>query len=138
MNADEFLRSSDNSKIWQRYCGFFDFSLREFMGIQEHLLLEEIEMIASSPLGARIMGGANPKSVEEFRRQVPLTTYADYAPYISNCQEDALAIEPCCWARTSGRGGEPKWVPYAKRAFDWLGMIGVTAFIYRILAQCCA
>ena len=92
MNADEFLRSSDNDKIWQRYCGFFDFSLQEFMEIQQHLLLEEIGMVAPSPLGATIMAGANPKSVEEFRRQVPLTTYDDYAPYIGNCQEDALAF----------------------------------------------
>jgi len=114
-----------SEEVWQKYCGFLDLSPREFMEIQEHLLLEEIELVAESPLGKKIMKGTRPKSVEEFRQLVPLTTYEDYAPDIGNCQEDALAEKPFCWAHTSGRGGTHKWVPYTRRAFDRLGISGM-------------
>ena len=109
---DEILRSGDKDKIWQKYCGFLDLSLEEFMEIQKHLLLDEIEMVTQSPLGKKIMKGANPRSVEEFRQLVPLTTYDDYAPYLGNCQEDALAKKPVIWGHTSGKTGFFKWVPY--------------------------
>jgi len=121
--------SSNKDRMWQRYCGFLDLSLKEFMEIQEYLLLEEIGLVEQSPLGQRIMKGVKPKSVEEFRRLVPLTTYDDYTPYIGNCQEDALAEKPVCWARTSGRGGTPKWVPYNQRALDWVGRFGIAMLI---------
>ena len=89
-SRDKYFPRGSVPRIWQKHCGFLDLSVAEFMEIQEHLLLEEIEIIAQSSLGRRIMGGANPKTVEEFRRLVPLTIYENYAPYIGNCQEDAL------------------------------------------------
>ena len=73
---DSFI-DNNPKKMWQKYCGFFDLSLKEFMEIQEHLLLEEIELVSGSPLGEKIMKGAKPRSMEEFRKLVPLTTYDD-------------------------------------------------------------
>jgi hypothetical protein len=116
MLEGKFFQTSDKKRIWQRYCGFLELSLEEFIEIQQSLLLEQIELIVDSPLGKRIMKGARPRSLEEFRRLAPLTTYDDYVPYIGNCQEDALAKKPYYWARTSGRGGSIKWVPLADRA----------------------
>lgn len=124
-----FLHSLDKEKIWQRYCGFFDLSLREFMEIQKDLLLEQLELVAQSPLHKKIIKRAKPKTIEEFRRLVPLTTYDDYAPYLTNCREDFLTEKPCCWGHTSGRGGSPKWVPYTQRAIDWLGKVSITTLI---------
>ncbi len=124
-----YLRSLDKEKIWQRYCGFFDFSLREFMEIQKTLLLEQLELVAQNPLHKELLKGIKPKTIEEFRKLVPLTTYEDYAPYIDNCREDFLAEKPCCWGRTSARGGSPKWVPYTQRAIDWLGKVSITTLI---------
>jgi hypothetical protein len=124
-SGGEFLHGRDGGKIWQAYCGFFDLSLKEFLEIQKHLLLEEIEIVAQSPLGRTIMRNAAPRSIDEFRKMVPLTTYADYAPYIGERQEELLPEKPYCWARTSGRGGVPKWVPYTERAVYWLGVIGI-------------
>lgn len=121
----DFLNSRDKEKIWQRYCGFFDLSMAEFMEIQKHLLLEEIEMVAGSPLAQKLMKGAKPRNIEEFRSLAPFTTYDDYAPYIGDCQDDMLAAKPYCWSRTSGRGGRAKWVPYTQRAVDWLGRLSV-------------
>lgn len=120
LSEDRFFQTSDEKKLWQRYCGFLDLSLEEFMEIQKHLLLEEIELVADTPLGRKLMNGNKPKSVEEFRRLVPLTTYEDYAPYIGNCQEDALAQKPHYWGHTSGKGGSFKWVPYTERADEVL------------------
>ena len=118
INRDNLFQTGDTERIWQKYCGFLDLSLDEFMEIQKDLLLEEFELIANSPLGKRIMNNQKPVSVEEFRRLVPLTTYADYAPYIGDCQEDCLALKAFCWSHTSGRGGSFKWVPFTQSALE--------------------
>ncbi|NQT48968.1 MAG: GH3 auxin-responsive promoter family protein, partial [Chloroflexi bacterium] len=118
MPEDEFFRDRDDGRIWQRYCGFLDLSLKEFMEIQESLLLEQIDLVADSRLGQIIMKGNKPNSVEEFRRCVPLTTYDDYEPYLTQRREDVLAEKPYFWVHTSGRGGDFKWVPYTHSAFE--------------------
>jgi len=119
----------DSNKTWETYCGFLGLSIEEFMEIQEHLLLEQIDLMSQSSLGKKIMQGTNPRSLAEFRRLVPLTTYDDYAPYIGDCQENALPEKPLYWARTSGRGGKTKWVPYTKKAIDQVGKHGITMLI---------
>jgi hypothetical protein len=59
------------------------------------------------------MRGARPETVEEFREQVPLTTYADYCPELEEKREGVLPAKPALWVHTSGRSGEYscKWVP---------------------------
>ena len=126
---DKFFQTHDKSKIWQRYCGFLDLSIEEFMEIQERLLLEQIELVADSPLGKIIMKGQKPASVEEFRRMVPLTTYEDYEPYIGECQEDHLALKPICWMHTSGTGGSFKWAPYTERCMESWARKGIAMLI---------
>jgi hypothetical protein len=120
----------EQGKIWQRYCGFLDLSLQDFMKIQEQLLLEEIDLVADSPLGKIIMKGNKPRSLTEFRQVVPLTTYQDYAPYFNEQREDMLAIKPCFWGRTSGKTGAPKWIPYTERAFKRLMDNTMGSFIF--------
>jgi hypothetical protein len=117
---DEYFRTCTEEELWRRYCGFFDLSLDEFMEIQEHLLMDEIDAVADSLLGKKIMGDKKPKSVEEFRHLVPLTTYEDYEPYLSERQEDALAVKPLYWCHSAGRGGDFKWIPYTSDAADKL------------------
>ncbi len=132
---EKYFRTSNKTKLWQRYCGFLDLSVKEFVDIQNHLLTEQLELVGDSPLARRIMNGNRPKSVEEFRKLVPLTTYENYAPYIGKCQEDELAVKPQWWARTSGRGGEPKWVPYTPKAIEWLGRLGIATVILACASQ---
>jgi len=59
------------------------------------------------------MRGAKPKTVEEFRRMVPLTDYKDYCPELLEKREDVLSAKPEMWAHSSGRAGDYpcKWVP---------------------------
>jgi hypothetical protein len=64
------------------------------------------------------MRGAMPETVEEFREQVPLTTYTDYLPELVEKKEDVLPVKPAMWAHTIGRAGEynVKLVPFSERS----------------------
>jgi len=128
-NATELLRQGKTREIWQKYCGFIDLSIDEFMKIQEKLLMEQIELLSRCELGKKIMGDKIPKSVEEFRKNVPLTTYEDYAPYLSEKREDVLPEKPYVWAHTTGKTGQPKWAPCTKRMYKATGEVLLTCFI---------
>jgi hypothetical protein len=109
----DLLREGRKEELWQMCCGFIDLSLEQFMSIQKRLLVEQIELLKSCELGRKIMRGAMPETVEEFREQVPLTTYADYLPELTEKREDVLPAKVARWARTSGHTNEydVKWLP---------------------------
>jgi hypothetical protein len=134
IKKDELFKTGDHERIWQKYCGFLDLSVSEFMEIQEQLLMEQIELVHESPLAKKFMP-RKPKDIEDFRQLVPLTTYEDYAPYLSGQSEDVLAVKPFIWTHTSGRGGSFKWVPYTEQALERLGMFGVTTLIMACACQ---
>lgn len=118
LSEDRYFKTESASELWQRYCSFIDLSIEEFMEIQKELLMDEIERVADSMLGRRIIGKEKPKDVNEFRRMVPLTTYDDYKPYLSERREDVLAIKPHGWCHSSGRGGSYKWIPYGSEYLE--------------------
>jgi len=99
------------------------------MEIQERLLTEQLQLVGQSELGRVIMGDDPPQDLEGFRRRVPVTTYADYAPYLDEKREDVLATETVAWAHTSGRSGRYKWAPYNATLFTRLGEGAITAMI---------
>lgn len=106
MNLEEMLINQEYDAIWEKYCGYIDLSMEEVMDIQERLLLEQIELLSNSYIGEKIMGeGVKPKSVEEFRKVVPLTTYEDYADVLLNKQEDKLPSKTKYWIQTTWKGG---------------------------------
>jgi len=113
----DLLRESRKEELWQMCCGFIHLSLEQFMTIQERLLLEQIELLKNCELGERVMHGAMPETIEEFREQVPLTTYDDYLPDLVERREDRLPKKPAMWIRTVGRAGEYnlKFVPLSPR-----------------------
>ena len=125
---EDLSQGWDQEKLWQKYCGFFDLSLGEFMEIQERLLLDQIEQIHGSPLAGKLMTG-KPGDISEFRRLVPLTTFDDYAAYLNGKNEDVLAVKPYCWGHTSGRGGIFKWVPYTERSLENFVLLGTTLLV---------
>ena len=118
LSEDKYFQTLTQDELWQRYCGFLDLSIDEFMEIQEELLMDQIDRVADSTLGKKIMGNQKPRSVEEFRRTVPLTTYDDYEPYLGEQQEDVLAIKPERWCHSAGRGGRFKWVPFSSEFIE--------------------
>ncbi|MBA7600936.1 hypothetical protein ES703_07999 [subsurface metagenome] len=115
----ELLVQGKNEELWQRCCSFIDLNLEDCMKIQRRLLLEQLELLKRCKLGRSIMQGAEPETVEEFRQQVPLTTYANYEPFLLTKNERALPQKPLFWQHTSGRSGEYpfKWVPVTARQF---------------------
>jgi len=119
--ASDLIKQGRTDEVWEKYCGFLDLSLEDFIHIQERLLMEQMHLFATCELGRKIIGEKVPTSVEEFRRTVPLTEYEDYEPYLSERREDVLPELPYLWAHTSGRSGKYKWVPYTKQAYVKLG-----------------
>jgi hypothetical protein len=127
----ELLRQGRKEELWQMCCGFIDLSLEQFMGIQKRLLLEQIGLLKNSELGRKVMRGAMPETVEEFREQVPLTTYGDYLPELVDKREDLLPARVARWVRTSGHTGEydVKWIPVSQEFLDEYEKIATGVFL---------
>jgi hypothetical protein len=113
----ELLRQGRKEELWQMCCGFLYLSLEQFTDIQKRLLLEQIKLLKNSELGRRVMQGAMPETVEEFREQVPLTTYSDYLSDLAEKREDVLPTKPAVWVHNIGWPGRyhVKWMPFSKR-----------------------
>ena len=60
----ELLREHKYRELWQRYCGFLDLSIQDFMLIQRRLLLEQMELLKDCELGRHVMRGATPRAIE--------------------------------------------------------------------------
>ncbi len=118
----ELFQQGKYQELWQRCCGFIELSIEDFMRIQRRLLLEQLELLGRCKLGQTIMNGASPESVDEFRQLVPLTTYADYAPYLLKRRMDVMPRKPILWQCTSGKSGEYpyRWAPITARQLDEL------------------
>jgi hypothetical protein len=133
----ELFRQGRHEELWQMCCGFLDLSLEQFMTIQKRLLMEQIELLKNCKLGTKLMRGAMPETMDEFREQVPLTTYADYYPELPEYKEDTLPAKPTLWQHSTGRSSEYgfkltpyKWVPLSSRFCQELGtlMFGIGIF----------
>lgn len=133
--AVELLRQGRNEELWQMCCGFLRLSLDEFMDIQKRLLLEQLELLNRCPLGEKIMRGAKPKTIDEFRQRVPLTTYKDYCPQLLEKREDILPVKPESWVHTSGRSGEYpcKWVPLT---LEYIRELSVVSYGIGLISGC--
>ena len=120
MRFQEKLHEYSKEEIWEEYCGFLTLSKEGFMDIQKRLLMEQIELWSSCGLGQSILKGKHPRTIEEFREMVPLTTYEDYAPTLLSKQTGDLPGEPVLWVQTTWAGGvHPiKVAPYTKGMLD--------------------
>lgn len=120
MNFEEKLRKLPAAAVWQEYCGFLSLSLPEYMQIQRRLLLEQISLMSRCELGRRFFGGTPPKTVEEFRTRVPLTTFGDYADVLLTQKEELLPAKPVVWLRTTWEGGDfpAKCAPYSESMLE--------------------
>lgn len=131
----ELQKQGKKEELWQICCGFLDLSLEQFMAIQKQLLLEQIELLKRCELGRKVMHGTMPDTIEEFREQVPLTTYKDYCPELLEKREKGLPAKPVRWIHSSGRSGEYpfKWIPISQRIWDEMSSL---TYGVSILASC--
>ena len=133
--TSEMIKKGEKEKIWAKYCGYLDLSIKEYMQIQERLLIEQFITLKDCNLGKHFFGKHPPKSVEEFRKKVPLTTYADYVEFLMDKKEDDLPEANYRWARTSGKSGKYtcKWVPLTDGMYEKIGEAFLTG---KILCSC--
>ena len=120
MRFKDKLKTCQMKEIWDEYCGFLDLNINEYMQIQKRLLAEQIELYSRSGLGQKIMHGEKPSSVEEFRRNIPLTTYEDYADVLLMQRKEMLPGEPVVWLETTWESGSrpKKLAPYTREMLD--------------------
>lgn len=135
--TSELLRENRKREIWLKHCGFLNLSNEQFMEIQKRLLDEQLDLLKDSTIGKELFGEDVPSTLEEFRQNVPLTTYEDYAKYLDAKNEDVLPVKPFMWARTSGRTSlnGHKWVPYTKQMYDILANVTIGAMILSSCTQ---
>ena len=118
-------------EIYNEYCGFLSMSMDEYMEIQNRLLEEQIDLWSNCSLGQSILKGKYPKTIEQFRSMVPLTTYDDYANRLLGKQNDSLPMDPVLWIQTTWEGGiHPlKVAPYTKGMLDTYQRNSMACFI---------
>lgn len=116
MRFEEKLKKHTPEELWQEYCGFLDLSMDEYMHIQYRLLSEQIQLMSRCELGKRLFPNGVPETVAEFRRNVPLTTFDDYADILLPRKADLLPSPPAIWLETTWEGGEKpfKTAPYTE------------------------
>lgn len=127
----ELLRQGRHDLIWEKYCGYLDLTMQEFMEIQTRLLMEQISFIKKSKLGKHFFEDHAVDSPDKFRSVVPLTTYDDYVPFLMERDEKNLPRGKYMWARTSGKSGKYpcKWVPYSERIYEKMAEVVISAMI---------
>ena len=108
----------DESTAWNRYAGFLDMSMSTFQDVQDHLLMEQVRTLKSSPLGMRAFQFEAPRTPEEFRQKVRITTYADYLEALDPTDPKYLPDADYAWAHTTGAQARFKHVPYTKAAYE--------------------
>ena len=134
--TSELVRRREFERAWQRHCGFLDLDIQGFMSIQRRLLTEQLELGKQSPLWRAMFGDVVAKlTVDNFRELIPLTEYTDYEPFLKDKPNDILARPIKEWARTSGLGGKPKWIPYTEEMYEHLGVCTITTGILSAARQ---
>lgn len=120
MKFEQQLYNRTKEEIWKTYCGFLDYSMEEFMDVQTRLMEEQIELWTNSLVGRSILKGQEPKTIDDFRRIVPITTYNDYADILLAKRKDSISMNPVVWLQTTWEGGKHpvKVAPYSRSMLD--------------------
>ncbi|XMB65966.1 GH3 auxin-responsive promoter family protein [Mycoplasmatota bacterium zrk1] len=120
MKFEQQLATRSKREIWDSFCGFLEYSMDEYMQVQTRLMEEQIDYWSKSEIGQTILKGQFPKSIDEFRNMVPLTTYEDYADSLLPKQSSSLPMHPVVWIETTWEGGRHpvKVAPYSRSMLD--------------------
>jgi len=120
MRFEDKLKKHSREQLWSEYCGFLDMSLSEYMYTQRRLMEEQLELWCASGLGKSLLHGRRPRSIDELREVLPLTSYEDYADVLLARRKEMLCAEPAVWIQTTWEGGlRPiKLAPYTRSMLD--------------------
>ena len=120
MRFEDKLKKCSHEQLWQEYCGFLDMSLADYMYTQRRLMEEQIDLWSKSGLGRQMLRGKTPRTIDDLRAMLPLTTYANYADVLLARRTDMLCGEPAVWIQTTWEGGlrPVKLAPYTRSMLD--------------------
>src|SRR5262249_43927125 len=128
--AVQLYRERGAAALWERALGYLNYDVEQTQALQDRLLMEQMPRLERSHLGMELLGGALPRSPEEFRERVPLTTWDAYEATLGAQRTDVLGEQPRGWVRTSGRTRQnPKWVPITADQFDGMNWAVIGAFL---------
>jgi len=95
----------------------FDHSCKHPRQTQETLLKRILEVNSGTAFG-KDYGFSSTRSIEEFQKKVPISSYNDLEPYIKRAargEPRQLTVDPpILFATTSGTTGVPKYIPITK------------------------
>ncbi|MCR5665280.1 MAG: GH3 auxin-responsive promoter family protein [Eubacterium sp.] len=99
-----------------------DEASRNAVAVSEKLIMDIVRDNADTEYG-RKYGFADIKSIEDYKKKVPFTTYDDYYPYIKrmleNDEENLITVYPVQhYALSSGSVGVPKHIPVSQKTLD--------------------
>jgi len=57
-STNELLKAGKTREVWEKYCGFLDIGIKDFMVIQKNLLLEQLQLLAKCDMTVNIMGSS--------------------------------------------------------------------------------
>ncbi|MFQ6031178.1 MAG: hypothetical protein ACE5Q6_27250, partial [Dehalococcoidia bacterium] len=109
---------ADDKRMWREYCAVVQLPMQVFLDIQNTLLSEQLELVGKGDWYRSFAGGRAPKTIEDFRRNVPLHVWRDYADALQPESMNGLVSDLHCWVHTSWCHGSWKRVPWVRRFFD--------------------
>ncbi len=120
MKFEQQLATRTKKEIWNTFCGFLDYTMDEYMQVQNRLMEEQIDFWSGSEIGQSILKGKVPKTIQEFRDNVPLTAYEDYADILLQKRAGSVPMNPVVWIETTWEGGRLpiKVAPYSRSMLD--------------------
>lgn len=126
----------------EKLLAWFDIMTRKPLEVQTKLLLELLNENKDTEYG-RKYNFEKITSIEDYRKQVPITEYDDYAPYIDRMINDGeenliCSQKPVWYNKTSGTVGVPKKIPYTQRTRDCFTRYSLgyqSGFLYRHLQE---
>jgi hypothetical protein len=113
---------SDDARAWSAFAAeaaptlaAFEESLTDPEGVQRELLRVILARNARTDYGRRY-DFASIRSYADYRRRVPVTEWADVAPWVQRSQATLASVlsaeTPCFYERTSGSCAASKLIPY--------------------------
>lgn len=114
------LKTLSKEQIWEEYCGFLDLDIKDYMYIQNRLMTEQLETWKESGLGKMLLNGMEIRTIEDFRKNFPLTRYGDYADVLLPKKAEMLSESPIAWIETTWESGihPVKFAPYTRSMLD--------------------
>lgn len=98
-----------------------DLASKDIKKAQYDVLFDILDWAKNTEYGKKY-NFASIRTIDDFRKNLPLNDYEDMQPYImrhTRGEENVLFPgKPMLYATTSGRNKEPKWIPITKKYYD--------------------